>query len=88
VGAPQIPTTSGGVIRPYTYFFYGYNGNLLYRLEFIVDHTGDNLINADPIWGRLITGVEAILLGHPYPPNGVNTWIQLQHEDALIGEGE
>jgi len=68
VGAPQITKTTGGVIRPYTHFLYGYIGNLLYRLEFIAERTGDNL-NADPIQGQLITGIEAILPGHPYPTN-------------------
>lgn len=87
VGARQITTTIGGVIRPYTYFFYSYIGNLLYRLEFVVERTSDNLIFADPLHGRLIIGIEAILPGQAYPPDGVSTWIQLQREDALIRDG-
>jgi hypothetical protein len=46
-----------------------------------------NLILEDPIHGHLFACIEAIILGQAYPPDDVNNWTVLQHEDALIGEG-
>jgi hypothetical protein len=77
LAAHRISTTEEGAIWPYTYFFYNYIRNLLYRLEFVVERTRDNLILADPIHGCLFVGIEAILLGQAYPPDDVNTWTLL-----------
>ena len=47
----------------------------------------DNVIRADPIRGRLLVRMEAILPGQAFPPNGISDWALLQREDALSGEG-
>jgi hypothetical protein len=45
------------------------------------------MILADPVQGRLLVRVEAILPGQAFPPNGVNDWALIQCEDTLSGEG-
>jgi hypothetical protein len=37
-----------GGCEPYHYYFYGYIRNLLYCLEFVPEHTWENMIIADP----------------------------------------
>jgi hypothetical protein len=83
--ARQITTTVEGAIRPYT--FYNYIDNLHYHIKFFMECTRYNLILEDPIHGHLFACIEAIFPGQAYPPDDVNNWIVLQHEDVLIGEG-
>ena len=56
-------------------------------MEFVPKRTRDNMIRANPVRGRLLAHIEAILLGQEFPPDGVNDWALLQREDALSGEG-
>ena len=39
-----------------------------------------------PVYGRMFAHIEAILPGQAFPPNGVNDWTLLRHEDAPSGE--
>jgi hypothetical protein len=57
-------------------------------LEFTPIHTWESIILADPVHGCIFTRIEAILLGQAFPPNSVNDWALLQHEDVPSGEGE
>jgi hypothetical protein len=86
MAARQVVGSLGGP-RPYNYYLYDYIGNLLYCLEFVVNRTQENLIRADPVHSRLLVHIEAILPGQALPPDGINRWVLLQCEDALIGEG-
>ena len=69
------------------YFFYGYIGNLLYCFKFSPTHTQENIIIADPIYGRMLGHIEAILLGEAFPPAGIDDWTLPRHEDVPSGEG-
>jgi hypothetical protein len=85
VVAHQMVGSRGGA-RPYSYYFYGYIGNLLYCLEFVPECTRDNMIRANLVRGRPLARIEAILPGQEFPPDGVNDWALLQREDALSGQ--
>jgi hypothetical protein len=76
-------TTDTGAHR---YFFYGYIGNLLYCFEFGPTCMRDNII-ADPVYGRVLGRVEAILPGQAFPLDGFHGWTLLRHKDAPSGEG-
>jgi hypothetical protein len=51
-----------------------------------MDRMRDNMIRANPIRGRLLIRIEAILPRQAFPPDGVNDWA-LQRKDTLSGEG-
>jgi hypothetical protein len=68
------------------YFFYGYIGNLQYCFELAPVRTRKNIILADPLDGRMTCYLEAILPEGALPPDGVNRWVTLQHEDPPSGE--
>ena len=61
----------------YNYYLHSYIGNLLYCLEFTIDRMRDNVIRADPVRGRLLVRMEAILPGQAFLPNGVSDWALL-----------
>jgi hypothetical protein len=69
------------------YFFYGYIDNLQYCFEFTPLRTRENIILANPLDGRMTCYLEAILPEGALPPDGVNGWVALRHEDAPSGEG-
>ena len=48
---------------------------------------GRTIIISDPVYGRIFARIEAILPEQAFPPNGVNDWTLLRHEDAPSGEG-
>ena len=81
--AARQTTGAGTNIGAHLYFFYGYIGNLLYCFEFSPTRTRENIIIADPVYGR----IEAILPGEAFPPAGVDDWTLLRHDDAPSGEG-
>ena len=54
------------------YFFYGYIGNLLYCFEFSPTRTQENIIVTDPVYGRMLGRIEAILPDEAFPPAGVD----------------
>jgi hypothetical protein len=86
VAAHQVARSKAGT-GPYNYYFYSYIGNLLYYLDFVPECTWGNMILADTVYGCLLSLIEAILPRQDFPPNGVNNWALLQHEDTLNGEG-
>ena len=85
--AARQTTGAGTNTGAHLYFFYGYIGNLLYCFKFSPTHTQENIIIADPIYGRMLGHIEAILLGEAFPPAGIDDWTLPRHEDVPSGEG-
>jgi len=86
VAAGQVARSLEGH-TPYDFYLDSYIGNLLDCLEFIIERTRDNMIQANPVRGCLLVRIEAIIPWQAFPQDGVNDWALLQREDALSGEG-